>query len=102
MIHVIATIEVRPGKREAVLREIHANVPKVRAEKGCVEYVTAVDSRIDLPRQIPYRENAITIIEKWRTIDDIKTHLGAQHMVEYRERVKDMLVGASLQVLEPA
>lgn len=102
MIHIIATIEVHPGKRDAVLREIRVNIPKVRAEKGCLQYETAVDFNVGLPRQVPYRENAITIIEKWQTLDDLKAHLAAPHMAEYRERVKDMVVGAALQVLEPA
>ena len=35
MIHVIATIEVAPGRREAVLAEFHKIVPLVRAESGC-------------------------------------------------------------------
>ena len=34
MIYVIATLEVKPGKREAFLAEFHRNMPKVRAEKG--------------------------------------------------------------------
>jgi len=38
MIFVIATIEVKPGKREAFLAEFNKNVPNVRAEKGCLEY----------------------------------------------------------------
>ena len=35
MIHVIAVITARPGKREAILQAFRANVPAVRAEKGC-------------------------------------------------------------------
>ena len=44
MIHVIAVITARPGKREAILQAFRANVPAVRAEKGCIEYGAAVDA----------------------------------------------------------
>ena len=45
MIHVIAVITAKPGKREEILRHFRANVPAVYAEKGCIEYGAAVDSR---------------------------------------------------------
>ena len=40
MIHVVAKIEVVPGKRDAFLDEFHRLVPEVLAEEGCVEYGT--------------------------------------------------------------
>ena len=43
MIHVIATIETAPGRREAFLAAFQELVPDVRAEKGCLEYGPAVD-----------------------------------------------------------
>ena len=51
MIHVIAVITARPGKREAILQAFRANVPAVRAEKGCIEYGAAVDADNALPIQ---------------------------------------------------
>ncbi len=44
MIHVIAVLTAKPGKRDAVLKEFRANVPNVKAEKGCIEYGAAVDT----------------------------------------------------------
>ena len=38
MIHVMATVEVVPGKREAFLSAFDANVPHVKAEDGCLAY----------------------------------------------------------------
>ncbi len=68
MIHVIATVEVRPGKRDALLAEFGKNVPNVRAEKGCIEYGATLDAKTDIKAQIPYRENAVTIVEKWESL----------------------------------
>lgn len=101
MIHVIVTIELKPGKREAFLAEFYANLPKVRAEKGCIEYGAAVDTPTDIAAQIPLRENVVIILEKWETLEALKAHLAAPHMAEYRPKVKDLVVGSSFQILEP-
>ena len=101
MIYVIATVEVKPGKREAFLAEFHRNIPNVRAEMGCVEYGPTVDLKTDIKAQIPLRENVVTIVEQWESLPALQAHLGAPHMLTYRERVKDHVVGVTLQVLEP-
>jgi quinol monooxygenase YgiN len=101
MIFVIATIEVKPGKREAFLMEFHKNMPNVRAEKGCLEYGPTVDLKTDIKAQIPLRENAVTIVEKWESLQALHAHLAAPHMATYRERVKDYVAGVTLQILEP-
>ena len=101
MIFVIATIEVKPGKREAFLAEFNKNVPNVRAENGCLEYGPTVDARTDIKAQIPLRENVVTIVEKWESLQALHAHLVAPHMATYRERVKDYVVGATLQILDP-
>jgi quinol monooxygenase YgiN len=101
MIFVIATIEVKPGKREAFLAEFNKNVPNVRAEKGCVEYGPTIDAKTDIKAQIPLRENVVTIVEKWESLQALHAHLVAPHMATYRERVKDYVVGATLQILDP-
>jgi quinol monooxygenase YgiN len=101
MIFVIATIEVKPGKREAFLAEFHKNMPNVRAEHGCIEYGPTVDLKTDIKAQVPLRENAVTVVEKWESLPALHAHLAAPHMATYRERVKDYVAGVALQVLEP-
>ena len=44
MIHVIAIITAKPGKRDEILGHFRANMPAVHAEKGCIEYGPAVDA----------------------------------------------------------
>ena len=101
MIYVIATIEVKAGKREAFLAEFHKNMPNVRAEKGCIEYGPAVDATTDIKAQMALRENVVTIVEKWESLQALHAHLAAPHMAVYRERVKDLVVGVTLQILDP-
>lgn len=102
MIHVIATIEVVPGQREAFLKEFRRLTPLVRAEAGCLEYGPTVDVASGLAAQGAVRENVAVIVERWESLDALRTHLVAPHMQEYRERVKDLVVRVQLQVLEPA
>ena len=42
MIHVIATIELAPGSRDAFLAEFGKLIPDVKAEAGCIAYGPAV------------------------------------------------------------
>jgi len=102
MIHVIATIELAEGKREAFLKRVHQLVPKVKAEKGCLEYGPAIDLPSGIKAQIPLRDNGVTMIEKWADLKALEAHLSAPHMMEYREDVKGMVLGTKLQVLQPA
>ena len=102
MIHVIATIEVAEGKRDDFLAEFHRIVPLVRAEAGCLEYGPTVDFPANLPVPTPQRSNVAVILEKWESLDALRAHLTATHMQEYRVRVKNLVVGVQLQVLQPA
>lgn len=102
MIHVIATVELASGRRDDFLQVFRGNLPNVLAEDGCIEYAAAVDAVTDIAVQIPIRENTVTIIEKWRDLAALKAHLVAPHMIAYREKLKDLVVRVSLQVLQPA
>lgn len=48
------------------------------------------------------RENVVVILEKWESLAALKAHLAAPHMAEYRQRVKDLVAGVTLQIVEPA
>jgi quinol monooxygenase YgiN len=102
MIHVIATINVKPGKRDAFLAEFRRIVPLVHAEAGCIEYGPTVDVASGLTMQGPLRENVAVIIEKWESLDALMAHTHAPHMAEYRVRVKDYVESVQLQILAPA
>src|SRR5262249_55936934 len=90
MLHVIATIELNPGTREAFLAEFRKIVPLVHAEEGCIEYGPTVDATTDLERQARSADTVV-IIEKWTTLATLKAHLVAPHMTAYRPKVKDYI-----------
>ncbi len=49
MIHVIATIELKPNSREDYLEVLRNNVSNVKTEAGCLGYEPAVDVIPGLP-----------------------------------------------------
>lgn len=102
MIHVLATIEIAPGQRDAFLAEFRQIVPKVHAEDGCIEYGPAVDAPTDIAAQSELGADTVVIIEKWNDVAALKAHSVAPHMLEYREKVKNLVKGMTLRILEPA
>ena len=102
MLHVIATIELVEGQREAFLTEFRALVPKVRAEAGCLEYGPTVDMVSGIAAQGAPRKDVVTVVEKWSNLAALKAHLVAPHMEEYRPKVKHLVRSTTLQILEPA
>jgi quinol monooxygenase YgiN len=101
MVHVVATIQLAAGKREAFLKEFRALVPSVLAEKGCIEYGPTVDLQTNVPVQPPLREDVVTVIEKWDDIPSLEAHLVAPHMLRYRAKVKDLVRSTQVLVLQP-
>lgn len=102
MIHVIAEIEVAAGCREDFLAEVARIVPEVLAEDGCLDYGPAIDIETNLPRQAPPRDDVVVMIERWRDIESLEAHLVAPHMLDYRQRVKELVLGSQLRILRPA
>src|SRR5688572_7113486 len=101
MIHVIATIHTALGRRDDFLAAFGELVPDVRAEAGCLEYGPAVDLDMKVSSQ-PARADVVTVLEKWASVEVLEAHLAAPHMLRYRERVKDIVAGLEIRVLEPA
>ncbi|MSQ60598.1 MAG: antibiotic biosynthesis monooxygenase [Betaproteobacteria bacterium] len=102
MIHVIATIDLAQGTREAFLTEFRKLIPDVRAEAGCIEYGPAIDTETGIPTQAKVGADKVVVIEKWESVAHLKAHSVAPHMQAYRGRVKDYVKGMELRVLSPA
>ena len=102
MVHVIVTVELQAGRRADFLAEFHRIVPLVLEEDGCLAYgpTTAADSGIEA--QAVLGDDTVMIIEQWESLEHLKAHLVAPHMMEYRPRVKDMIASSTLRILQPA
>lgn len=102
MVHVIAVITAKAGKRDAILKEFRANVPNVLAEKGCIEYGPVVDSEPAPSFQTRLGPDAFMVVEKWDSMEDLKAHATAPHMTAYGAKVKDLVASRVIHILTPA
>ena len=102
MIHVIAVVTAKPGQRANVLAHFNANVPAVRAEKGCIEYGAAVDAEPALKFQTAFGPDSFLVIEKWESAEALKAHAAAPHMAAYAAKTKDLLAERKIHILQPA
>ncbi len=102
MIHVLAVITAKPGKRDAVLQEFRANVPAVHAEDGCIEYGPAIDAEGMGAIQTAFGPDTFVVIEKWTSPEALKAHAKAPHMAAYAAKTKDMIANRVIHVLSPA
>ena len=102
MIHVVAVITAKPGKRAEILSHFRANVPAVRAEKGCIEYGAAVDADTGLKFQAPWGPDTFLVIEKWESVEALKAHAAAPHMAAYGAKTKDLIASRAIHILSPA
>ena len=102
MIHVIATIELKPGCRDKYLDILRQNIPSVKAEKGCLTYEPTVDIDTDIAIQKKTGDDVVTLIEAWESVDALKKHFTEPHMLAYREKSKDLFKKVRIRVLQPA
>src|SRR5258707_5619247 len=102
MIHVIAIITAKPGKREEVLAAFRANMPAVHAEQGCIEYGPAIDAEGIGSFQAKFGPDTFVVIEKWESPDALKAHAASPHMAAYAAKTRDMIASRVIHLLSPA
>jgi len=98
MVYVVATIELAPGQRDAFLALQKDLLPLVRAEAGCIEYVSTVDVAFDPKR--PPRPDVVVVQEKWESLPHLKAHSVAPHMKAFREKAGHLMHGVKVEVFE--
>lgn len=101
MVNVIAIITAKPGMREQILKEFHANMPAVHAEDGCIEYGPTIDADGLGSFQTKFGPDVFVVVEKWASVDALKAHAAAPHMASYGARTKDMIASRVIHVTSP-
>ena len=102
MIHVVALITAKPGQRGRILDAFQANTAAVRAEAGCIEYAAAVDLADGPAFQAQCGPDCFMVIEKWESLDALKAHSAAPHMVAYGAITREMVASRAIHILQPA
>jgi len=102
MVHVLAVITTKPGKRDEVLGIFNANVPAVHAEDGCIEYGATIDHENAGDIQTKFGDDTFVVIEKWSSLDALKAHGIAPHMKAYGEKIKDLQADRKIYIMSNA
>ena len=102
MIHVVAIITAKPGQRGAILEAFRATVPAVLAEKGCIEYGPVIDAEPGPAFQTRIGADAFMVVEKWASMEALKAHAAAPHMLAYGAKVKERIASRVVHILSPA
>ena len=100
MIHVLAIITTKPGKRDEVLAAFRANMPAVHAEAGCIEYGPVIDAEGGAGAK--FGPDTFVVIEKWESPEALKAHAAAPHMAAYAAKTKDWIASRVIHVLAPS
>ena len=79
---VTAVLEAKKGMEAQLEAEVLANIPNVRAEKGCIRY--------DFHKN---RTEGGTFLfyEIWESPEALTAHAKSPHMMVYKERTKELL-----------
>jgi quinol monooxygenase YgiN len=99
MIRVVAVITAKPGRREELRAAFRANVPNVRAEKGCIEYAGHIDAATVGPFQADYGPDSLVVLESWESPDALRDHIAAPHMKTYSQKTKDLVAKRTIHIL---
>ncbi len=101
VVHVLAIITAKPGRRDEILTAFRANVPIVHAEDGCIEYGATIDTEDVGNLQTPFGDDTFVVVEKWENLDALKAHAAAPHMAAYGAKTKDMIASRVIHVFSP-
>ncbi|MGK2911788.1 MAG: putative quinol monooxygenase [Sphingobium sp.] len=104
MIHVIAVITAKPGKRQAMLDELNAIIPTIHAEVGCIEYTVTIDAPAvgDMHTQSQFGPDSFICIEKWESLEYLKAHSTAQFVLDYFPKVGPIMADRTVHFLQTA
>jgi len=101
MIYGVVSVRVKPGKKEEYIALFKTMAARVRAEKGCLEYISTVDFKAGPPIQV-FEENVVTILEKWESLDALQAHLAAPYMADFFQKEGALIEGNVLKFLREA
>ena len=102
MISVIASISIAEGKKEEMRKIYQDFVPLVlKNEPGCIEYEPMLEVETDLPNQEKSGDEMITVVEKWKTMEDFYNHLKAPHVLDFRKKSEGIRLGVTLKIQKP-
>lgn len=92
MIHVIATVTLKPGVLDAVAAAATPLIEATRKEAGCLRYDLLVDI-LDRTR--------MTFVEEWESREALEAHFHAPHIAAWAEASRPYVASARVAIVHP-
>ena len=92
MIYVIATLQAKPGSRDALLAGVKSAIEATRKEDGCISYdlcASATDP------------NQLVFVERWSTREALTAHSKMPHLKSWRDLSGPLLVSRKIEIIAP-
>lgn len=101
MIYGVVSVRVKPGKVKEFIDLFKSVAVKVREEKGCIQYIPAVDFETGMPPQ-SLDKNVVTILEGWESFDALREHLAMPYMAEFFAKQQPLVEETTMKMLQEA
>ena len=92
MIYVIATLNVKPEKRDVTIAAAKIAIAETGKEKGCRSY----DMHVSVTDP-----NTFVFVERWDDRDCLSAHMKMPHFLEWRKVAGEALVSRKLEIIAP-
>ena len=90
MIHVVATITIKPDKREETLAAARVNIAATQKERGCIYY--------DMYESVT-RPGTYVVVEKWEDRDCLTAHMNAEHFKVWRKAAAEGITSRKIEIV---
>ena len=100
MLHVIVVMRIKEGRMQEFLAACEELRPLVHREPGCQAYEYTRDTVSPFAPEQPREADRITLLERWESLDALKTHLETPHMKAAGAKMKGMRASVELRLTE--
>ncbi len=92
MIHLIATLQIKPGSLPQIREAVMPCIEATRQEKGCISY--------DLHQSMT-DENTLVFVERWTDRDSLAAHFTEPHLIAWRDAGEPFFLDRKIEIIHP-
>ena len=90
MIYVVATITIKPEKREETLAAARIAIAATQQETGCIGY--------DLHESVT-KSGTFVFVERWENRDALTAHMNAEHFKVWRKAGAEGVTSRKIEIV---
>ena len=90
MIHLIATLHIRPGTTDEVVRLATPCIEATRREDGCLLY--------DLHQSLT-EPSKLVFVEKWESREALERHFREPHLIAWRDAGAPFITEKAIEIV---